>query len=180
MRQFYFFTLIIVSLFISCKSESSTQNQSVSETPAASTQPQTSAPAGPLSTLPIIPREEYEALAKNTNSIDLIPYETNISMNITDPASCYQFVAEHILDTQVNEMPCTKPNGRIFFNKDGDAIIEANIYYTDQCKYLVFYKAGTNTPVYATQISDQGKKYFETIYGAQAMEELQKLQRGNQ
>lgn len=180
MIRYYTLTILSLVFFFSCKNEPTTQNQTAAPTAPATQQSAPTASSAPLSNLPMIPREEYEALANNTNAIDLIPFGTNISMNITDKASCYQFVSEHILDTQVAEMPCDKPNGRIFFNKDGNSILEANIFYTEQCQYLVFYKPDTNTPIYATQISDQGKKYFDTIYGAEAMEELKKLQRGNQ
>ncbi len=179
MRNVFFVTMLCLAVLVACKNETATQTTPTTVQPE-NAPASTGITAGPAATLPIIPLEEYKALAENTNSIDIVPFESNLSMSIPDKASCYQFVANHILDTQVAEMPCTKPNGRIFFNKDGDSILEANIYYTEQCKYLVFYKAGNNTPLYATQITEQGKKYFESIYGANAMQELQKLQSGNQ
>lgn len=171
---------LIISLFftgfIACKNQAeeiSTDQKTNNPAPA------TPSP-GSANTLPYIPMEELKVLAQSTNGIDIIPYGTTVTMNISEPASCYQFVATHILDTQVPEVPCTQPNGRIFFNKNGESYMEADIYFNDKCKYLIFFKSGETKPKYATQISEKGMEYFTKLFSTDAMNELKKLQRGNQ
>ncbi len=175
MRNFSFLLIVFFS-FMSCKNETTLQKPQVSGEQNNSIKTVT----GPANTLPFIPLEVYKSIAETTTGIDVIPYGTTVTMNISEQASCYRFIASYILDTQVSEVPCTKPQGRIFFNKNGESFIEADIYFNTQCKYLIFFKSGDTKPIYATQISEKGLDYFSKLFSPEAMTELQKLQRGNQ
>ena len=167
--------VILILGIISCKNENKEATKEQEKNDSNSATPM----SGPANTLPFIPIEEYKALAQTTNGIDVIPYGTSVTMNISEPSSCYQFIATHILDTQVAEIACTQPQGKIFFNKNGDSFMEADIYFNEKCKYLIFFKSGETKPKYATQISEKGMEYFSKLFSADAMNELQKLQRSN-
>jgi hypothetical protein len=167
--------LILFATVVSCKNANTNTSQNTSE-PGGQQQP--TEIAKNLNLLPFIPLDEYKKLAQSTNAIDVIPFGSSVTMNITDQASCYQFIASYILDTQVSQTPCKQPQGRIFFNKDGSSILEADIHFNDECKYLVFFKPDNTTPIYATEISDKGKDYFAKLFSEDAMNELQKLQKG--
>lgn len=168
MRLTLLFILTILGT-IACKN-----NETSKQLPAQNTNTTTqSVPAG---TLPFIPVDIYKNLAETTTGIDVVPLGTTVTMDISEQHSCYQFIAGYILDTQVPEMSCTQPMGRIFFNKNGNSVMEADIYFTNKCQYLVFFESGNSKPMYATQLSDKGKDYFTKIYSKNAFEELKKMQ----
>jgi hypothetical protein len=55
-----------------------------------------------------------------------------------------------------------KAMGRVFFQRNGELLIEADMYLDAQCQYFVFLKNGR--PAYANDITPQGKAYFAKVF----------------
>ena len=55
-----------------------------------------------------------------------------------------------------------KSIGRVFYEINGETEIEAEIYFTDKCKYFVFMK--DNKRIYANDLTPDGIAHFQNIF----------------
>ena len=128
--------------------------------------------------LPNLPAELFDKMQKETSLVDMIPYTTKISLSIDDRESIQSFVLNYLKNSPVTVgLNCTQPEGRLFFsNLQGSTYLEADLFFNNQCKYLVYYDAGGKTPLYATQIIGEGLDYFTKMYSAKPVEGLKQIQ----
>jgi hypothetical protein len=131
---------------------------------------------GPV--LPNIPKEVMDKILNECQSMDIIPYATSITLSLSDKPSIQKFILRYINNIPViKELSCTKPNGRIIIlDSKANNLIQADIYYSDKCQYLVYFMDGTDKPVYATELTEAGKDYFRRVFSKNAVEDLKKLQ----
>lgn len=131
---------------------------------------------GPI--LPNIPKEVMDKVLRECQSMDIIPYATSITLSVNDKPSIQKFILRYINNIPViNGLACTKPNGRIIIlDQKANNLIQADIYYTDKCQYLVYFMDGSDKPVYATELTEAGKDYFRRVFSKNAVEDLKQLQ----
>ena len=112
--------------------------------------------------LPSITLEEMEFLWNNCNQVDFIYYELPISTSLNDQYSIQQSL-RHVSDTPVplNVKNNCKPISRVFYKKDGDDLMEAEVYFSQGCSFFVFLKNGK--PQYSNLMTDNGIKHFNDI-----------------
>ncbi len=123
-----------------------------------------------VSTLPSITFEEMKAIYEDCDFIDIIFYNVEFSMSVNNKSNIQKMVGFVSTNAaQVN--PACKAMGRIFFQKNGALMIEADMYYDDQCQYFVFQKNGKNA--YANDITPEGQAYFARIFSQVKVESTQ-------
>ena len=111
--------------------------------------------------LPSITFDEMKALYESADFIDVIFYNMEFSMSVNNKANIQRMVG--FVSTQVAKLnPNCKPTGRIFFQKNGEMMAEADMYFDDVCRYFVFMKNGKAT--YANDITPEGQAYFNQIF----------------
>jgi len=114
-----------------------------------------------VSTLPSITFEEMKAIHEGCDFIDIIFYNVEFSMSVNNKKNIQKMVG--FASPEVAKInPACKAMGRIFFQKNGELMVEADMYYDDQCQYFVFQKNGKNA--YANKITPQGQAYFAKIF----------------
>jgi hypothetical protein len=98
----------------------------------------------------------------NSNQVDYIFYELPISTSLNDQYSIQQSL-RHVSDTAVplNVKNNCKPISRVFYKKDGEDLMEAEIYFSQGCSFFVFFKEGK--PFYSNLMTNDGVTHFNNI-----------------
>jgi len=123
-----------------------------------------------VSTLPSITFEEMKAIYEGCDFIDIIFYNVEFSMSVNNKTNIQKMVG--FVSTNVAQVnPACKAMGRLFFQKNGELMVEADMYYDDQCQYFVFQKNGKNA--YANNITPEGQAYFAKIFSQVKVEATQ-------
>lgn len=123
-----------------------------------------------VSTLPSITFEEMKAIYDGCDFIDIIFYNVDFSMSVNNKTNIQKMVG--FVSTNVATInPSCKAMGRLFFQKNGELLVEADMYYDDQCRYFVFQKNGKNA--YANDITPEGQAYFAQIFSQVKVEAVQ-------
>lgn len=111
--------------------------------------------------LPTLPYSELEIMMRGCTGIDYTFLDLGFSMSVDDP--------EEILDDFViigtgKPMidPGCKPTAMIFYKKDLDRFYDAELYFSDKCKYIIFKKDGVRK--YANMLSPEGVENFQAIF----------------
>jgi len=123
-----------------------------------------------VSTLPSITFEEMKEIYEGCDFIDIIFYNVEFSMSVNNKTNIQKMVG--FVSTNVAKVnPDCKAMGRLFFQKNGELLVEADMYYDDQCQYFVFQKNGKNA--YANYITTEGQAYFAKIFSQVKVEKTQ-------
>lgn len=114
-----------------------------------------------VSSLPSISFEEMKKIYEGTDFIDIIFYNVDFSMSVNNKANIQRMVG--MVSTNVAQLnPSCQAMGRLFFQKNGELLVEADMYYDETCQYFVFQKNGK--PAYANYITPEGQAYFAKIF----------------
>ena len=157
----YYFLLLSFSLFlVGCKSESaSTEETPKQETPTPPAQPTTTAEI----LYPSIPYEKLKFIYDNCDFVDYIYHTLPISMSLNEKSSIQNTLGQVSQSPALVNPNCNKTGtARMFFQSKGDQIAEAEMFFTDHCKYFVFYENGK--PVYSNQMTPQGIDYLKNMF----------------
>ncbi|MEL6637875.1 MAG: hypothetical protein AAFW73_07005 [Bacteroidota bacterium] len=127
-------------------------------TPAPTTSP--AAPAPGTAKYPPITEAEMKILWDSTTAVDYLFYKLPLSMSMTERPAI-----ENVL-RQVDPRPgliidACKPMGRVFFQNNGQNLGEADFFFTETCKYYVFYE--NQKPVKANQMTPDGIVFFQRL-----------------
>lgn len=152
----YIGLLFLVTIVFACKNEKKIETKA--EQPIAAVTPQE------IKILPGYPSITREAMDTMYGMIDYIDYSMNVSgmsMSQTEPQDI-KGVMKIISTTPLNSYPSScKPIGRAFFDIKGNTFLSADIYFSDSCKFLIFYR--DNKPVYGNLMTQDGDTFFKNI-----------------
>ena len=113
------------------------------------------------SALPSISFEEMKDIYETCDFVDFIFYEVDFSMSIKDKNNI-QRTLSFATPTVATPNPACKAMGRVFFQRKGEVLTEADMYLGKGCNYFIFHKDGK--PTYANTISPQGQAYFAEVF----------------
>ena len=139
------FSFLVLLLFANC-SEGTKETKTETEAPKV---------------LPSISFEEMKKLHDETDFIDIIYYNFDFSMSVNAKTNIKRMVGM-VSPNAANLNPNCQAMGRIFFQKNGNLLIEADMYFDKQCRYFVFQKDGK--PAYANDLTPEGQAYFTKIF----------------
>ena len=114
-----------------------------------------------VSTLPSITFEEMKQIYEGTDFIDIIFYNVDFSMSVNNKTNNQKMVGFVSTNVASIDLSC-QPMGRLFFQKNGELLVEADMYYDDKCRYFVFQK--NEKAAYANAITPEGQAYFAKIF----------------
>ncbi len=153
----FIYSLFFVLCLTACGSNDAA-NQETNNPP--STPEQTvPGPAGDA-LYPSITMEEMQNMWNNTTSIDYLFYELPISMNMVERPAI-ESTLRQISDKPARIDPSCKAMGRVFFQNKGEAVAEADFYFTPKCTYFIFME--NQKPVKSNQMTAEGVKFFQNI-----------------
>jgi len=147
----YIYLVILLGLITACGNTSTEK--------ASTDVSQTEVKAKPAA-LPSIPEEELKYLFLESDFVDYIFYELPMSMSYDNKKaiqSALQWVSQN---TDVPMSGC-KALGRMIFQKEGNQIMEAEIYVSDSCGHYIWYKDGKKA--YANKMTNTGHGHYMGI-----------------
>ena len=167
MLKYIFFLAIIFSV-TACKNDS----------PKSTTKPTQQPSVAAVASKPGYPRIPNELMLKmweEGQMIDYVFHDLPFSMNQNELASIrtnMTYISEKALDKIPNNC---KPIARQFYQVNGEIVFEGDIYFTEGCRFYVFFVDGKAQ--YGNYMSDAGIQFFNNMI-AQAMNARQNVGQG--
>ncbi len=148
-------SIAFCSLFFSCKSDSTST--------AASSSTVATATAG--STLPSaegITKEVVDRIVNECTGIDVVFRDKPFSMNQHEKAAIINDLS-FISPESLSEIPsgCT-PIARKVYTTPQDVIIEADVYYAENCYLFVFIE--NEKPLFANKMNQKGAEFYQKLF----------------
>ncbi len=113
-------------------------------------------------TYPLLPKELFVKLVHETDYTDYIFHYLPFSISQKDSAS----IAENFgyfdpRQAEPFEPDCARILARQFWHSNGEIIAEADVYYSDKCKFYLFIE--DKKPAYTLQMSSSGDQFFSSV-----------------
>jgi hypothetical protein len=115
----------------------------------------------PYSNLGPLPFDQIKFMHTNCDQIDYIFNELPISMALSEKSAVQNNVTFISPDKMTGAALNCKPLGRQLFYSKGELYIEADLFFDDQCKFLVFLE--DRKPKYANKLTQQGINFYNNI-----------------
>lgn len=165
MRHIYFIAIISVLLF-SCKS-SNDQDAAAQVTTSTQKSKTNKAVANNsnVEKYPGVTEGMIRRLMNQCDYVDYIFYNLPISISQDDKKAILSNI-NFIAKTSPESIPATcKPMGRKSFQKNGEIMIEADIYINveEKCFFYVFYENGKKA--YANHMTADGINFYYNVFG---------------
>ncbi len=106
---------------------------------------------------PRFPADQLTALLDSCDYVDLVFYELDFSMSMSDPRGV-KYALAFIGQTSAIRADTCEAIGRMFYQIRGRNAAEADIFFSEGCTYLEFYEGGR--VVYANAFSEAGLDFF--------------------
>ena len=100
-------------------------------------------------------------LWENCDFIDYIFYNFDFSLSQGDKPAI-QASLNHVSREVPEINPECRSIGRIFYQVEGENVMEADIILTEQCQYYIFYENGRKT--YANKLSEAGIGFYNGVF----------------
>ena len=152
MRLILTINLLILLLISSCR-PSGEKKEAIQEVP----------PAGSMAgeSYPTVPDSLMQKLWERCDYIDFIFYQLNFSLS-PDQKTDIQKSVEHIAASAPAIQAACKPVGRVFYQIEGENVLEGDIYFSPECQYFIFYRDGKK--VYANAMTPQSIQFYERVF----------------
>ncbi len=152
--------LLLMTLFLACNGGSKTESQETTE----ATQQQPSAPETPAvatKTYPPVPKDTMQMLAEKCDFIDVVFYYESFSLSQQKKNDILGSLG-HIAPEPAPVPENCKPIGRIFYQVQGVNRMEADLFFTKGCTFLLFYE--NNQPTYANNLTQDGISFYSNVF----------------
>jgi len=142
--------ILPVLFFLSCKGDQQ------SAPAAAPTQTEKTA-------LPPLTMEQLTYLFNNATYVDYIFHKLPFAVSQDSRAGVQANVAMIAVNSPINWKPGCESLGREFFHVDGEIVMEAELYFTEDgsCQAYIFHENGK--PAYANAVSDAGINFYNNL-----------------
>ncbi len=113
--------------------------------------------------LPILPVEIIEDIAFNADYLDVLFEDLDFSLSQSDNKSIRIFLQNIDFKTPIKDFNNNcKPFASALFSKQGNTIIEADVYHSDKCYYFLFLDKDRK-PKYGNLMSNPGIAFFNNL-----------------
>lgn len=109
-------------------------------------------------TLSGLPIEIKKNLFENCDYIDYTFFNFNFAMSQGEPQAIKSNISLLSEEVQPTIPPACKPIGRKYYHVDGQIVMEAELYFGDNC-YFYIYKDGHQS-LYGNKLSQQGINFY--------------------
>ncbi len=110
---------------------------------------------------PSLPARRLQDLLQVCDYIDFVFYNTNFSMNQGEPSSIQSTIRGVAAQVPVIKPEC-KAVGHLFFQSQGQILLEADLYFSPGCIYYTFFENGK--PAYANELTPEGAQFYNNIF----------------
>lgn len=109
--------------------------------------------------LPSVPKEKIQELWEKGTLVDYIFHNLPFSMSQDEPESIRTNLNYISPEPQEFIPSDCKPIGRQFFQIAGDIVLEADLYFSETCKFYVFVE--NEKPVFANKMNQAGQDFLQ-------------------
>lgn len=154
------FSLILVALLLnSCSNSNSANNADANSKVVEPVANQNVSKTGPA--FESISADIMKNLFDKCQLIDYIFHDLPFSMNQSEQSGIRSTIS-HVSTSPLEYIPTgCKPIARQFFQIDGEIVVEADVYFSDNCKFFVFFEDGKAK--YANKMSPSGIEFYTSI-----------------
>ena len=152
------FSLLLLLISLACNNSSSEKEATVQEKTEAQTAPKQSIQN--VETYPSLPLEIAQNLAQHCTFIDYLYYSLPISMSFNEKNGILTAI-RHISDSPAPKLPNCKPIGRVTYQKDGEYMQEADIYFSKGCTFFIFLE--NNKPKYGNLMTEDAVRFYQDM-----------------
>jgi hypothetical protein len=156
-------TLPLLVLLAACGGNTTEQTTAAESRTAPTAPPASENPQAP--TYPGLPVAKMQELFQAVDYIDFVFYYTNFSMNQSNEQSIKATLGHVANEVPIIDPSC-QPIGSIFFQAQGKELMQAELYFTEQCVYYIFLENGQRT--YANKMTPVGFKFYQQIFSQAA------------
>lgn len=110
--------------------------------------------------IPPLPAQVRNDLMRRCDYVDMIYYNAPISISQNDQTGV-RSVVNFATPQPASPDPDCEPTGRISYIARGEIAAEADFYFTDSCRYLLFIENGE--VVYGSTLSAGAVSFFDNI-----------------
>lgn len=143
--------LLLAAAFLSCGGNSQHNQQNGQQSAQAAEQPPS---------YPSIPMATVQMLFEKCDYIDYLFYYTNFSVSQKTKPDIQRAISHIAAEPPVIHSNC-KPIGRVFYQAEGESLLEADLYFDEKCIYFLFMEDGK--PAYANRMMPNGIAFFNQI-----------------
>lgn len=153
---------MMISLFFgACQDNNQTSNKTSKAEQETSTQGNTVPVQQGEHLYPSIPLDTLVALYNECDFIDYVFYYTNFSVSQSEKSDIQTAIRYISEEAPLINANC-KPQGRLFFQVNGENKMEADLYFEPDCTYYVFYQDGK--PAFANKLMPGGIQFYNNIF----------------
>lgn len=138
-------------LLFGCQSGEPDQAEAATEEPPA---------AAAQKTYPSIPDSTMQHLWERCDFVDYIFYELDFSVSQSSQSEIRKSL-QHVSRVVPEIVPACRPIGHLFYQVEGENVLEADIFYSPECQYYLFYRDGE--PAYANAMTPAGMQFYEYL-----------------
>jgi len=146
----YFKILVLcttVSILVGCQGDTKTSTTVTTQAPAVALKP--------------LPKEIKQNLFAKCDYIDYTFYNFDFSMSQSDPNAVRSNLALLSDEVQANIPAECKPIGRKYYHINGEIVMEAELYFGENCFFYIYKK--DHTTLYGNKLSAQGVNFYNNI-----------------
>lgn len=124
-----------------------------------------------LATLPMLPKTTVKRLWDSCTRIEYTFLQTPFTMALADSTSIRESLRHIGYGEAVRKTDC-KIFAKVFFYINGDLILDADMFFTEGCRFFVYNIDGK--PAYANLMSSEGRDFLMQILEGKAHEKSEK------
>lgn len=146
-KYFGIFVLCAISgLLVGCQGDAKSTSKAAAQEPT---------------TLNPLPQDIKQNLFAKCDYIDYTFYNFDFSMSQGDPNAVRSNLALLSDEVQPDIPSECKPIGRKYYHINGEIVMEAELYFAENCAFYIYKK--DNTTLYGNKLSPQGINFYNNI-----------------
>ncbi len=155
--KYFFLSVFLFFLFQACQ-----QGRPVNNEQEVSEETQSRAPEEnvQMGVYPSFSFDSLKYLWDHCDYMDVLYYNLPASMSMTDTNSIHQMLSIIAAAPAPRRTDCGKALGRLFFQVDGENYAQADLFFSDNCKFLLFVDEHEKYR-WGNLLTDRGVAYFQ-------------------
>ena len=117
----------------------------------------------PTAVPPPLPLKIAQMIWDSCTAIDYTFNELPISLSVDNQTTIRQNVMHIAADSPPTLDGNCKPMARIFFAQKNKILLDADVYFKQECTYYLYFRHGESTPIYANKMTQTGLDFFKNV-----------------
>ncbi len=161
--KYFFLSVFFAFSLMACEQYKPGEEQDATDKPSTET-PEASEANASVDMYPSFSFDSLKYLWEHCDYLDVLYYDLPASMSMTDTNSIRQMLGIIAAAPAPRRTDCGPAIGRLFFQIDGENYAQADLYFSDKCKFFVFVD-DKGKARWGNLLTDRGVAYFQNSIG---------------